>query len=457
MRLQTHIVSIDIGTTNLKLSLFREQELVSVREVRYQKVVADEQQYLLDAAEIWCLIKENLQKIAKEFKIEDYDIVLTSAMHTVQFLDEVFTPIGPLYTWADQTGSEGVDRKNPYLRELYSRTGTPIHSMNPYFKLKTLLPKLVSVKIGSIKDFIIYCLTGEWIIDESCASSSGLYHSQRQQWDEHALQELQIDSHNLPKVFPGNQGIPLSKEMSTFLSSHQVIVYPGYSDGVSSNGVFQDLSDTAVLSIGTSHAVRVLSNAYKVDADRMNFCYKVDNERYIIGFPSNNGGNVLEWITQQFNLSFSEVEAIVQKDLDCSGVFLPYLNGERAPIWQSNAEAQYVGITRATRFENMVFTMVCGMFFNIKNNVEALREIHPFDNIALTGGMSRSLPLCQLLADILEIPVYIAQQANLETFGSIQLLSEQDKEVDYLTLLPRTRRYQSSYSAFKKAVATYYG
>lgn len=452
MNLQTYVISIDIGTTNLKLTLFKGQDMLSVQESRYQKVIADEERYVLDTNEIWQLVKELLKQLVKDFALRDFDLVLTSAMHTVQLLDQNLSPLGPLYTWADRTGSEWVNRSDDKLVGLYRRTGTPLHSMNPYFKLKTLLPRSEWAKVGSIKDVIIHELTGQWALDESCASSSGLYDSQTLEWDEEALKDLQLDKSCLPTVYPGNHGLPISEEMRRFLGSHRVTVYLGYSDGASSNGVFCDLEDTAVLSIGTSHAVRVLSDSYKVDRAKMNFCYKADEGRYIMGFPSNNGGNVLEWITEQFNLSFSDLEAIIQKDLDCSGVFLPYLNGERAPIWQSQAQAQYLGLTRATCFDDMIFTMVCGMFFNIKVNVEALKELQPFSQLALTGGMCRSLPLCQLLADIIEMPIYLARQANLETFGSLQLLSKGGRVIEYDVITPQNPDYQVAYALFKEEV-----
>ena len=85
----------------------------------------------------------------------------------------------------------------------------------------------------------------------------------------------------------------------------------------------------------------------------MTFNYILTKDLFISGGPINNGGVVLKWY----------IEVFLQKKLNSSGefdafldemknikpgadglIFMPYLLGERAPIWDSEASGAFFGI-----------------------------------------------------------------------------------------------------------------
>lgn len=454
--MKNNIISLDIGTTNLKFSLFEENKLIVAKEMRYQKLSISEDEYQLDSHEIWTIVIQGLLDMIHDYSLDTLEIVLTSAMHTVQLLNDSNQLNGPLYTWADLTGKELVDKNDIDLIKNYAKTGTPIHSMNPYFKISWLAKMQTFSKIASIKDYLLFRLTNKWVIDESCAASSGMYNGHSGEWDKEILADLSITMDQLPKIVKGNLPLKIANHIKEKLGILDGIVYPGYSDGVSSNGAFLALSNAAVLSVGTSHAVRVITNEFIIDEEVMNFCYKIEQGRYIVGFPSNNGGNVLEWILSCFNSNFSELEQIVSQRLHPNGVFLPYVNGERAPIWNSSAEASIVRLNRETNRKQLLFTLVTGLFFNIKWNVEALQKIQTFDKVALTGGLAKSEVFCQFLSDILELPIYLPIEKNIETLGSINLLKQKTLPIKYRVLYPNPFYLMEEYQEFKKVVEDLY-
>ena len=61
-------------------------------------------------------------------------------------------------------------------------------------------------------------------------------------------------------------------------------------------GVGAITSDLLVMTIGTSLAVRMGSATTAADPQTRPFCYVLGAGRYIVGGPSNNGGNVLDWL-----------------------------------------------------------------------------------------------------------------------------------------------------------------
>ena len=174
---QKHFISIDVGTTNLKISLFSpEYEFVDKFHYSYQNVSVDAFRYELDFAEIWLAIRNGIEALIDRNGISCAEIILTTAMHSIQLLDEDFQLSGPLLVWSDKRGADIVEQSSiSELERKYLITGTPNHSMNPFYKLKSLQNELTDKFIGSLKDLIFYHLTGKWTIDVASAASTGLY------------------------------------------------------------------------------------------------------------------------------------------------------------------------------------------------------------------------------------------------------------------------------------------
>ncbi|MDO4432229.1 MAG: FGGY family carbohydrate kinase [Aerococcaceae bacterium] len=459
MNLAPYILSIDIGTTHLKFTLCKELKVAYQISKTYTDIQKNAMDYSLNTNEILSLITKGIQEIIAATSLEKLDIVLTSAMHSVQLLTPDLQLDGRLLTWADLHGKQLVDCLDDKQQSQYLRTGTPIHSMNPFYKIKEKVLQGASIgKIGSIKDVVIYHLTKNWVLDESCASSTGLFHTQKRVWDKEILNGLQLTEAQLPQVVAGNTAFVLREDVLKNYQLKAGRLFVGYSDGVSSNGLFKKEQQMAVLSIGTSHAVRMLTAQPLVDSTMMNFCYIVDADRYIVGFPSNNGGNVLEWLREVFRTSFEEIERIVQEKRVPQSIFLPFLNGERSPIWNDYAKASFYKIDRETTRDDLIYSIVLGMMFTIRKNVESLMAMHSFQKIAITGGFSKSSVLSQLLADILQLPLYLPQVENIETLGTLQLLTDGMIEVDYLILVPREApELHIAYQQFKAQLEKEYG
>lgn len=448
-------ICIDLGTTNLKMIYLDKDELIDAQSFRYQNTNIQGKDYQLDAEEVLSLLSEGLRKLVMKHNLSTISIALTSAMHSAVVLDEHFYPKSPIYTWADRNGGEFVPIDRSKTVSQYVRTGTPIHIMNPYFKWQYLLKIYQPVKtIGSIKDLVMAFLTGNWMIDLACASGSGLFSLEESNWDQELLTYLGISTVQLPKIVLPNVKCKLKDPQRFGLKSG--LVYPGFSDGVSSNGSTLYLENAAVLSFGTSFAIRVISNQVQVDAKYQNFCYQFSDNQYIIGFPSNNAGNVLEWICQKEGVNFDDLSKISESDIEIKGAFLPFVYGERSPIWNDQAKEEYYMENNLTKKER-IFTMLSGVFYNVKMNVDLLQSMTIIDKIVLTGGLSINLSLCQLLSNILEIPIYISTEPNQENIGTMNLLGKHPKTSDYTIIYPHANNtLKKGYEIYKQIVEQKY-
>lgn len=428
----TYIASVDVGTTNTKINLFNhDDQLIDTFKVGYQRTNKQNDLHEMDFEEIWQIVTDGLRRLINQYEIEALEIILTTAMHSVQLLDQDFNLFGQTITWADRRGHELLPRLSKTEKEkVYQRTGTPIHSMNPYIKLLSIYQP--DMKIASIKDLLFYRLTGEWAIDLSNASSSGLLNLATLDWDQELLAQLGLSVEDLPKIQPVNYAV------TTYHESLQtpVKVVIGTSDGVSSNYIFNDLDHHAVLSIGTSHAIRIVADSPSTNANLNNFSYAIDAHHYLIGLASNNGADVLAWACDIFKTDFNELNEICINRPADQAVFIPYINGERAPIWQDSATASLLNLTRNANRESILYAIILGMVFNIKVNVVHLEELVAFNKIGLVGGVTQMTGLTQLIADVLNKELYMPQMENAETVGTIHLVHDVLSDGKYTVIQP---------------------
>lgn len=428
----TYIASIDVGTTNTKINLFNhDDQLIDTFKAGYQSINHQNDLFEMDFEEIWQFVTDGLRRLINLYEIEALEIILTTAMHSVQLLDQDFNLFGQTITWADRRGHELIPQLSKTEKEkVYQRTGTPMHSMNPYIKLLSVSQP--DMKIASIKDLLFYRLAGEWAIDLSNASSSGLLNLVKLDWDQELLTQLGLSVEDLPKIQPVNYAVTRYHESLQTL----VKVVIGTSDGVSSNYIFNDLDHHAVLSIGTSHAIRIVADSPSTNANLNNFSYAIDAHHYLIGLASNNGADVLAWACDIFKTDFNELNEICINRPADQAVFIPYINGERAPIWQDSATASLLNLTRNASRESILYAIILGMVFNIKVNVTHLEELVAFDKIGLVGGVTQMTGLTQLIADVLNKDLYMPQMENAETMGTIHLVHDVLSNGKYTVIKP---------------------
>ncbi|MGO4940775.1 FGGY family carbohydrate kinase [Fundicoccus sp. Sow4_D5] len=431
------IASIDVGTTNIKVNLFDETyQLHSTLSYPHLDIVSTDDVFELSFEEIWRNIVAAVSELLEKVKMSELEIVLTTAMHSVQLMTVDFELSGGLVTWADKRGSQVIHAETDALkRAQYLRTGTPIHTMNPYYKLRELYVR--GLKVASVKDLLFQRLTGEWVLDKSNAAASGLLNVDSLTWDEASLEATDLTADLLPRLVEVDYNC---EALDIFAGATEagvkVSVTIGTSDGISSNYVFDDLKNVAVLSIGTSHAVRVVHTSAQLNPDYQNFAYYIKPERYLVGLPSNNGADVLAWLNRIFNSSFKELDQVAELRPDTREVFLPYLNGERAPLWDESAVGHLFKLTRTSSRESILYSVILGMMFNIKHNVSLLAELVDFEALGVVGGVMSLEAMPQLLADVLGYTLYVPKLPNAETLGSIAVSKNITFQGDYRVVTP---------------------
>ncbi|MTE22815.1 gluconokinase [Microbacterium sp. ZXX196] len=343
-------------------------------------------------------------------------VSFSSAMHSIMALDADGAPLTPVVTWADTRAAEDVAR----LRDsgaglaLHRRTGTPIHPMSPLAKLmwfRRTDPDLVrrAATWAGIKDWVLWRMAGELVIDHSLASASGLMDIHAVRWDDEALSLAGIRADQLPGLVPTTavlRGVTAEAARETGLPRDAAVVV-GAGDGPLANlGVGAVRPGVVACSVGTSGALRVAVDRPAVDPNGGVFCYALTENRWVTGGAINNGGVVLDWVRSEIaggdaGLSTAQLldEAMTVPAGAGGLVMLPYLLGERAPRWGGVARGAYVGLTRAHRRAHLVRAAVEGVALQLTLVLQSMRQADlPISEIRATGGVTKHQIWRQTLA-----------------------------------------------------------
>jgi gluconokinase len=183
----------------------------------------------------------------------------------------------------------------------------------------------------------------------------------------------------------------------------------------------------AALTIGTSGAVRITTPKPILEFPAMLFSYVLDETRFVCGGPVNNGGNVLQWLIRKFwgrkagtELDYAAFfEQIQTVAAGSEGLlFLPYIYGERAPVWDEHAKGAFLGVTEDHSTAHFLRAGLEGICFALRQVVEMLEtSTAPLHEVHVSGGFTQSPEWVQLLANVLGKTLTVHEAADASAFG----------------------------------------
>jgi xylulokinase len=93
-------------------------------------------------------------------------------------------------------------------------------------------------------------------------------------------------------------------------------------------------------------------------------------------------------------------------------LFLPYMMGERAPIWDTNARGVFFGLSLTTSPEAMLRAVLEGTAFALMHNIEVARSVGlNVDEVRSIGGGTKNRLWNQIKSDVLGVPVAILKES----------------------------------------------
>lgn len=467
-----YLIGVDIGTSSTKVIAVRYDGKVMAHHQQDYSTQQPQPGYSEQhPEEILKAVKGGIRSVATLLRQDPAAISFSCAMHSIMAVDKDHQALTPLIIWADNR-SQGI-ADSITSKTLYRQTGVPIHPMSPLCKIMWWRQEApatfgAAAKFIGIKEYIFFHFFGRYITDHAIASATGLFNIHQLDWNAESLELAGITAALLPEAVPCETIISglqpaVAEEMGLPVDTKFIA---GGSDGclaqLGSNALD---AGHATLTIGTSGAVRMAVDKPVIDAQGRLFTYVLTPGHFITGGASNNGGVLIQWFLNAFDKKLSVDSALQQALAITPGaeglLCLPYLHGERAPVWDGHTKGAFIGVQPQHNTWHFMRAMLEGMAYGLLSITDALEEtageIH---KISVSGGFTASAEWVQLLADIFQRPVYLHQEGDASAMGAV-LLGFQALNITpaFAEALPEkvftpdpafAETYKKSYTVYKK-------
>lgn len=409
------VIGLDVGTSSVKAVVFGTdgtpgtvvRRAVSTTSDGHGQITQDVDQ-LRDAT-----LGALAEAVAQAPRRPDAVAVCT-AMHGLAGLDEAGRPLTQLAIWADHraTGIVGAWKQAGTAAFVHDRTGVPLHPMAPLAKLAWFAevePDTAErvARWVDIKALVLQWLTGEAVTEISSASGWGLMDIRSHVWDRDALELARVDETRLPEIESPTATRPVtagSAEAVGLSAGTPVIL--GAGDGPLGNvGVGAIRPGVAGLSLGTSGAVRVVVDQVPESVPGL-FCYALTEDTWVLGGAVSNGGNITRWLADAV---LADPSGDPKRDRDAvlalaasAGpgseglVMLPYLEAERAPLWDAEMPGAYLGLRRGHSAAHFARAALEGVSAGLGVVADQIASRGALTEVRATGGTMRS-PLWRAL------------------------------------------------------------
>lgn len=432
------VIGLDLGTTNCKaIAVTPSGQVCAQSAASYSLHSPNPGWAVQETEDIWQGVVQVLDDLESQVQNEHIaGLCLSGAMHSLLLVNEAGEPLAPAMTWADQRAdSQALNlRRQVDTQALYQRTGCPLQ---PLFHLPKIRwwhdeePKLIqqAALFIAIKDWVLFNLTGQWITDFGVASASGLLNIHDFVWDEEALSLASIKPDGLPELIS-----PISiigKVAPHDTPFYDVPVIAGSGDGGLANlGAGTYLPGQCTISVGTSGAVRIIVDNPWLDPLERTWCYALMEGKWYAGGAINNAGLALQWVCERFYPDLTTAQGYRQIFEDASGIhsgaegllFLPYFTGERNPHWNPSARALLYGLGLEHSRAHIARAVLEGIAFCLADVWDVLPHTERKEEpVRLTGGLARSPLFCQILANVLNTSLVMADVQEASALGAAML------------------------------------
>jgi len=430
------VIGLDIGTTSAKAVVFDlNGELIAEAEEMITTYYPNPGWAEQNPNEVEAAAANALSEVMKRDNVKKNEILsvgISCAMHSLICLDEKCEPLSQMLLWSDTRASGTAEELNQANGlSIFVRTGTPIHPMTPLVKLIWMKEQKYDLYENAayfmtMKEYLIHKWFGQRVIDYSMASSTGLMNVEKLTWDEDALELAGISSEQLSKIVAPTEVLTnMRADVAGYIGiSEKTPFVIGAADGQLANLGSGAISHGEVnVSVGTSGAIRQFVKNAPVNEKMETFTYAFTDDSSIIGGPTNNGGIVLQWLKDliEFDGTHDEFTALAEKaEIGADGLlFHPYINGERAPLWNGRARGNFYGFTINHRKEHLVRAVLEGISFNMYQIGKALEKIAGKPKkITVNGGLSKSALWVQIMADIFGQDIYLSNTHHNAAWGA---------------------------------------
>ncbi len=290
-------------------------------------------------------------------------------------------------------------------------------------------------KILQSNSYIVYKLTGEMSQDLSQGYGLHCFDMHTGTWDEKMSEKLGIPMSILPKLYPCHEivgRVTKKAAMECGLAEGIPVAAGGLDAACGTLGAGVIRPGECQEQGGQAGGMSICMDTYKAD-ERLILGFHAVPGRWLLQGGTTGGGGVMRWLQREFadyereegkrsGKSPLELfnEAAQKVPAGCDGmIFLPYMAGERSPIWNPNAKGVYYGLDFSKTKGHFIRSAMEGVAFSLRHNLETAKEAGADVQILKAmGGSANSILWTQIKSDVTGKPVTVPSSDTATTLGA---------------------------------------
>ena len=271
-----------------------------------------------------------------------------------------------------------------------------------------------AVRFLQCKDYLVYRLTGSMdSTDYSDASRAGLMNLATNDYDYEMLQNLGLHAEKFPQILPGCAiAGHLTEESACHLGLRAGIpvsvgggigACESVGAGVAEDGAYYMSLDTAAWIAGQRH------EPFIDPQRRLGHISTLDGKSVSVFGSMHCAGKCVNWAQKLFEVGSPRAFDAAASNIPAGAdglIFLPYLEGERSPVYDEQATGVFFGMTERHRREHFLRAVLEGVGCGLSQIIEVLREQDEIFDLRVIGGAAKSRVWKQIIADLCKVRLH---------------------------------------------------
>ena len=430
------LLSVDLGTTGCKAALCSEEGLaLGTSYIEYPLIHLGPSFVEQDAALWWSLTVRAIQEATDRSGVSGHSVRAVSiSSQGISFvpISRAGEVLRNAISWLDTraTAEAAAIRAQFDDARLFQITGkrpSAAYVLPKLLWLRANEPALYrsTFKFLMAHDYLVYKLCEATVTDFSMAGGSLLLDLHSLDWSDELLATFDINREQLPDLawagtVAGELQSPVAESLG--LRPGIPVVVGGQDQKCAALGA-AIRSGVATVSLGTASAISCLTERPVLDVERRipTFPFVLPGYWDLEGVVS-TAGAAFKWIRNTFfpTQSYASLDELAkQAPPGAKGVqFYPHLVGAASPLWQVEARGVVTGLSLATSRADIVRSVLEGVAFQIRSNLEVIESITAVEELILFGGGAKSELWANIIAEVTGKPVRMTEMADVANWGA---------------------------------------
>ena len=324
--------------------------------------------------------------------------------------------------------------------KIFKISGNPLKAQYTTGKIIWLKEHMPDVykrtsKILQSNSYIVFRLTGAFSQDASQGYGLHCFDMKRRRWDGAMCAELGLRCSLLPEIVDCHEivgRVAGSAARQTGLKEGTPVVAGGLDAACGTLGVGVIYAGQTQEQGGQAGGMSICIEEYCAD-ERLILSFHVVPGRWLLQGGTTGGGGTMRWFNEQLGFeerlkekktgipSLALLDELAKRVAAGSEgvVFLPYMAGERSPIWDAKAKGVFFGLDYAKTRAHMARAVMEGVAYSLRHNLEAAKSAGAEVGVMRAmGGSANSHFWTQIKADVTGKPIEVPASDTASTLGA---------------------------------------